>query len=311
MRIFISVCWLVLAGTLLPVVLCAQYRAQARLDSTSISVGDQVQLQVEVVLPNGVVLQKIRVDTLGTVSGLERLKTSVPISEVSTTTTTYTQAILLTAFDTGYFRLPPIPVEVEAGNERTQVFTNDLALRVRSILTDSTQLQPIKGIIQEPLHIKDFWPLGVVLILLVGGYLLYRYLRRPKAMHKQEVIQEVQRPAHEIALEKLGVLQASSYLSQGAYKTYQTELTYILREYLFLRFGYNALEATSEEIEVELRAWDISSEWKATLVQVLKRADLVKFAKGSLPLEAHTGALERVREFVSETGDNGVPVTPP
>jgi hypothetical protein len=255
-------------------------------------------------------LQKIGVDTLGTVSGLERLKTSAPISEASTTTTTYTQAILLTAFDTGYFRLPPIPVEVEVGNERTQVFTNDLALRVRSILTDSTQLQPIKGIIQEPLQIKDFWPLGAVLILLVGGYLLYRYLRRPKAIHKQEVIHEVQRPAHEIALEKLGVLQASSYLSQGAYKTYQTELTYILREYLFLRFGYNALEATSEEIEVELTTWDISSERKTMLVQVLKRADLVKFAKGSLPLEAHTGALERVREFVAETGGNGMPVTP-
>ncbi len=308
---FISVRWLVLAGMLLPVALCAQYRAQALLDSTSMRVGDQVRLKVEVILPNGVALQKIGVDTLGTVSGLERLKTSALVSEASATTTTYTQAILLTTFDTGYFRIPPIPVEVASDNERTQIFTNDVALRVRSILTDSTQLQPIKGIFQEPLRIRDFWPLGVGLVLLAGGYLLYRYLRRPKAIRQQEVVQEVRRPAHAIALEKLRALEAASYLSQGAFKTYQTELTYILREYLFLRFGYNALEATSEEIEVELTAWEIAAEWKTTLTQILKRADLVKFAKGSLPLEAHAGALERVREFVAETGDNGEQGTPP
>lgn len=311
MRMYIYIRWLVLAGMLLPVALCAQYRAQARLDSTSIRVGDQVQLEVKVILPNGVGLQKIGVDTLGTVSGLERLKTSALVSEASSTGTTYTQAILLTTFDTGYFRIPPIPVDVASEQERTQIFTNDVAFRVRSILTDSTQLQPIKGIFQEPLRIKDFWPLGVALVLLAGGYLFYRYLRRPKAIRKQEVVQEVQRPAHEIALEKLRALQTSSYLSQGDYKTYQTELTYILREYLFLQFGYNALEATSEEIEVELTAWDISSEWKTTLNQILKRADLVKFAKGSLSLEAHTGALDQVREFVAETGNNGVSVTPP
>ena len=56
------------------------------------------------------------------------------------------------------------------------------------------------------------------------------------------------RPAHEIAMEKLASLEQSGWLDKEDYKTYQSELTYILREYLEGRFNIQAMESTTAEI---------------------------------------------------------------
>jgi len=284
---------------LLPLALGAQYRAEARLDSTSVRVGDPLRLRLDVWLPPGVSLGKIGIDTLAAVPDIERRKAAPLQSEQSPSGTHYTQEFTLTAFDTGYFRLPPIPVEMVEKGMTTRITTNDLALQVRSTLPEGGELRPIKDIVREPLRLSDFWWLGALLLLLIAGYALYRRLRRPAPV--PVAAPAPPRPPHEIALGKLAALAASDYLFSGNFKTYQSELTYILREYLSLRHSYNALEATTDEIEHQFSNWEVPEEWKGRLSQLLRRADLVKFAKGELSAEEHREGLEQVRRFVQAT----------
>ena len=284
---------------LLPLALGAQYRAEARLDSTSIRVGDPLRLRLDVWLPPGASLGKIGIDTLAAVPDIERRKATPLQSEQSPSGTHYTQEFTLTAFDTGYFRLPPIPVEILEKGTTARITTNDLALQVRSTLPEGGELRPIKDIVREPLRLSDFWWLGALLLLLIAGYALYRRLRRPAPV--PVAAPAPPRPPHEIALEKLAALAASDYLFSGNFKTYQSELTYILREYLSLRHGYNALEASTDEIERQFSNWEVPEDWKGRLSQILRRADLVKFAKGELSAEEHREGLEQVRRFVQAT----------
>lgn len=282
----------------LPLLVQAQFRAEAKLDTVSIRVGDRVHLRVEITGPSGMQIHRLGLDTLKTVNGIERVSAGEQATESGESGEKWIQEVQITAFDTGRFQLPPIPVELSSGGERTEIYTNDLVLEVRSVLTDSTSFSPIKQIIREPLRIQDFWLPAVFLLLLVVGYLIYRFRKQPKPEVALIPSESIVIPAYERALEKLSALEAADYPALGEFKQYQSELTYILREFLFLQFGYNALEATSEEIEEELPGLGIGEPWATQLTELLKQADLVKFAKGVLPMKTHYSSLDAVRAFV-------------
>lgn len=53
---------------------------------------------------------------------------------------------------------------------------------------------------------------------------------------------------HELALQKLVALQQQKLWQKGDVKPYQSELTFIIREYLENRFNIQALESTTDEI---------------------------------------------------------------
>jgi len=76
---------------LLPLALGAQYRAEARLDSTSIRVGDPLRLRLDVWLPPGATLGKIGIDNLDAISDIERRKTAPLRSEQGRSDIHYTQ----------------------------------------------------------------------------------------------------------------------------------------------------------------------------------------------------------------------------
>lgn|GEM_PF-1160509 len=301
-RLFMGAAWFVwvLAISGMPQVVQAQYRAEARLDTASIRVGDRVRLHLKVEGPSGMLVHRIGLDTLRSVQGIERVSSGEQITEpvAGTSREVLIQEVQLTAFDTGRFQIPPIPIEVSSRGQRAQLESNDLVLEVRSVLTDSTTFAPIKNIIREPLKVRDFWIIGVLLLVGIVGYIFYRYRRRPRPEVNPEVVESKPRPASAIALEKLTALEAADYPAKGEFKYYQSALTYILREFIFHQFGYNALEASSEEIQQQLAVLGIDESWVTQLSALLTRADLVKFAKGTLPLEMHYAALDSVRSLV-------------
>ncbi len=280
------------------------YQAEALLDSASILIGDQVQLRVKMTLPASARLRKIGVDTLKQVPSLERLKASPIDSFLSDNAVHYEQSFVLTVFDSGYYRFPPIPVEwLEKGQVR-QALTNDLALRVRTIPVepDSTQLQPIKDIIREPLKAQDFLPLGLGIgALLLLYWVWYRFLRKKRPSSQPGTTIVPPRAPEEVALEKLEQLKTSGLLERGEFKAYQSELTFLFKEYLSDRFECNALEATTDEVLDLLTSLGLAGGWYEELGGMLRKADLVKFAKATLPYGDHALAWETVYRFVTET----------
>lgn len=168
--------------------------------------------------------------------------------------------------------------------------------------SDSFDIAPIKPIIFEAKDISDYYIymyLGLaILAFLIIGFLI-KWLNRPKLV--EEVHVEVIRPAHEIALEKLHDLGDKKLWQTGEVKEYQSELTYIIREYLENRYDIKALESTTDEIVTELSQKEFDPTDERNLREILQVADLVKFAKAKPEMSIHEKFLDSAKGFVRKT----------
>lgn len=282
----------------------AQVEVTAELDSARIMIGDQVNLTLRIAREGGAQVSRIDWSEL---EGAEKLEI-VEMGVVDTVAADDGMALLqqtlrLTSFDSGYHRIPPVAVHYISGGGTGVVRTNELALEVVTfpIQSDSAALAPIKTIIEEPLRLQDVLPYvagGLLLLALVLGirYLLTRKEKRPKPPPP-----EIKRPAHEVALEQLAALRAAGLWQQGQIKAFHSELTHILRQYLENRYRVRALESTTQEITLQLTAIGLDESWRDRLGELLRRADLVKFAKATPPASLHEESLQLAEAFVEAT----------
>lgn len=168
--------------------------------------------------------------------------------------------------------------------------------------SDSLDIAPIKDIVYEKKNISDYfiymWIAGILLSLFLLG-LLIKYLNRPKEI--EEIHIEIKRPAHEIAIEKLHDLGDKELWQKGEVKAYQSELTYIIREYLENRYDIMALESTTDDIVNELSGKEFDPTDEKNLREILQVADLVKFAKAKPEASIHQRFLDSAMGFVRKT----------
>ena len=110
-------------------------------------------------------------------------------------------------------------------------------------------------------------------------------------------------PPHMVAMAELRQLEAQRLPSAGKIKEHYVRLSEIMRRYLEAapQFGFTALEETTDEIRLELRARRYKQEVIDTLVALCEEADLVKFAKYEPTIRECEEALDRVRRFVSQS----------
>ncbi len=284
-----------------------QVRIQAELDTTDILIGDHIPLRLYLGLDEGVAIEGIGMEALeGT--GIELIETE-PLQRASPQAAY--QDFILSVYDSGHYVLPPLPVIYRLGEQLDTVFTAPLAFDARTILLpgDSTALQPIKPIVEEPLRLEDAWPyLAAVLGLALLAALLIVPWRRRRSRDKSPEPAFVHQPAHELALNALSKLETRSLWQQGQVKLYYSELTLILRRYLEQRFHIRTRERTTAEI---LKQLDETKVEKGELRNLLNLADLVKFAKAEPMDEQHRQSMQRVRRFVEETADDTVTVAIP
>lgn len=283
----------------------------AALSTNEILIGDQIKMELDISYPQGMSLEVADLSVIEKTEGIELLKVypvdTVPSSEGNL----LHQTLILTSFDSGQYVIPQIPVSFLSGDQRQTVNTNSLLLVVNPypVSQDTVQLQPIKGIIAEEKTIEDYYPIligiGAVGLLAFLGYFFYR-----RSQNKEEPVPVViKRPPFEIAMEKIESLRASKLWQQNQIKAYQSELTFILREYLEERFNIKALESTSDEIVEDLKKLDeIGEDWRGELNKILQTADLVKFAKAIPPVEVHAAGLDKLEAFVVQTKPKPKPV---
>lgn len=287
----------------------AQVDVVAELDSTRILIGDQVKLHLRIAQDSRARIT--RVDW----SAIDSLKVVEVVSRGALDTVSkgnqlmLAQNLTLTSFDSGYHRIPPIPVYFTIEGRADSARTNELPLEVATfpITADTARLQPIKNIIREPLRFRDVLPYvlaGAAAALLIGLVLFFLRRRRPE----QAAPPPPPRPAHELALEKLSALRKAQLWQGGDIKGFHSELSHILREYLENRYRMPALESTSAEILSHVQKTDVPPVWIHALREILQTADLVKFAKAVPPVTIHEEMLARAAQFVEETREKEVPV---
>lgn len=280
----------------------AQVTVGARLDSTRILIGDQVKLHIQLNAPGNVRVQPPDLTVFDSLKGIEIIDTTEWDTLQRGANYTLEQHLTLTSFDSGVYILPKIPVSFLQNGTIGKAETNTLRLEVTTIPIqgDSMQIAPIKPIIEEPRTFEDLIPYLIpLLILIVVGCIIYLIVSRKK--RPKVVVPEKPLLAHELALQKLVYLQQQKLWQKGDVKQYQTELTFIIREYLEKRFKIPALESTTDEIVANLRKTDLEEPWRDRLQELFVNADLVKFAKAQPPMTIHEQGMQEAMAFVEAT----------
>lgn len=298
-RIFIICIMLLGAATGLR----AQGQVTAALDKSKILIGDQIKLTVNVKVddPSHSSVKDILFAAIDTITGVEVVK-ELPLSQVNKTSGLWEKSITLTSFEAGNYTLSPAEVILSVNGTDKTLRSNSLGFTVETLEVDEkTALQPIKGLHEEPINFWDIFPYLIGLLVLASIFLGIRYFRNKEEIQEEEKIPEIILPPHEIALTKLADLDHKQLWQKGDIKTFQSELTFILREYLEGRYDVPALESTTYEIIRDLKDTDISEQQTNDLKRILETADLVKFAKSEPPIEINQQAFDAIKAFVLDT----------
>ncbi len=286
----------------------AQVSVKAELDSTSMLIGDQVQLHIQVKHKDkDVTILQADISAIQQVEKLEILD----VSEWDTLSIEpdylLEQNLTLTSFDSGYYWIPSFPIAYTYQGQTRTAYTNELPLEVQTMPEDTLSLAPIKPIIEEPIKIVDFIPYAGGLFALIAAVLLaYFLIKRKKPKEKPPKV-IIQIPVHEQALNRLDALRKEKLWQQGEIKKYHSELTHIIREYLENRFELNALESTSDDIIKDFQALNLHDEWNEKLKEMLTLADLVKFAKAEPLVEVHDTMMDFAEKFILQTKKIEIP----
>lgn len=295
---------------LFPLVLMAQNTPQAttKLEKEEIAIGEQIKMTLEVNAQDEVIMWSYFPAEL--TPGVEVVKQS-PVDTIKDNgITVYRQDLMITAFDTGFYIIPPIDIQYHnSGDTAIKVFSAPATfITVHTIAVDTSQaFKDIKGLQAVPVTFKEVlltaYPYLILAAVLVGLYFLGRYIYK-RYKNKQPIFVLPQRPktpAHIIAFDALDKLKEKKLWQSDRVKDYYSELTDIIDQYIEDRYNVGAIEMTTDEILAGLSHLPIPQQDMERLISTLQSADLVKFAKSNpLPLE-NDNAWNYIYDFVKDT----------
>ncbi|MBP7679617.1 MAG: hypothetical protein KA103_01135 [Saprospiraceae bacterium] len=295
--------WICLYGFLIfSLTLFGQPQATAHLDADTMYIGDQQQLHITVKHGNETTIRYANLAVLDSIKSLEIIQKSrfknIPNGSQ--------QNITITLFEEGVYQLPPTPVVCEINNDTATIQTNSLAIVVLPPKADTAKIAPIKDIIKEPatwLDYANYLLLPVLLIALaILGYRLYNRYYKKKAPTKTNAAHAPD--AYEVAMQKLAALRQTKMWEQpDNIKTYYSDLTFIIREYIEKKYAVSALEQTTDEIIKSLHHYSASTQ-VSTLRDLLNLADMVKFAKAQPQHDVHLHWLNTAEQWLTTTNKN-------
>lgn len=278
---------------------------QARLDTNEIMIGDQVTYEIEVKRNKGDVVRFPEFE--------EKLTEEIEIVSKTPVDSSWSkkdqkfilkQKLLLTAFDSGLYYIPPLEFLLVSQQKRDTIRSGATYLEVYPYPLDTTQtIRDIKAIEKAPVSFGEVYPYVLIAIFigLLVWFIYYYYRKREK---NQPLIgrPKIEEPPHIIAMRELDRLKSEKLWQRKETKLYYSRLTEIIRRYIEGRFGIMAMEQTTDEILIEFEGQEILSEDDYRLLGgMLRHADLVKFAKAEpLPDENETH-FENACTFVDNT----------
>lgn len=279
-------------------------KATARVDSTHLVIGDHLGFEVQVNFPAGMEVSLPLIgETLGKFEVLDKLAID---SQSVNGEKQVIQRLLLTAFDSGFYQIPPLTIEYnqQGSPQIHQVKTNPISVEVYTVAVDTAQaIRGIKAPVEAPYTFREALPYIVLLAIIVGiGLAIYYYNRyRKRKLGEIPPPPKPKVPPHTIAMKRLADLEAEKHWQKGEFKLYFSELTGILREYLEGRYEILALESTTDEILRDLKPLGVPDSQYRRLAEMLELADLVKFAKQKPQAEDCLRDMDQARTFVKTT----------
>ena len=254
-------------------------------DSSRIFIGDQIRFTVTVEQPSGIdlVIPSFR-DTL--ISNIEIISGPVRDTvESAEKRFKITEKYLITSFDSGFYKVPPVYAEIKQQNESKRFYSDYSMLEVMRVgiaPPDTTaKIFDIVAPYKAPLTFAEILP-WILAGLISAAVLLFlvRSLRKLNKGKAAPVAVIKKEPAHVIAFRELDKLKKDQLWQKGEMKKYYTRLTEILRQYLENRYGILSLELTTHETLEALVKTGFKKDGTYRMIEeLLKGGDLVKFAK--------------------------------
>jgi len=280
---------------------------EARIDSTSLFIGDQANLSLIINQPDSInILFPEFADTItGSIEIINR--TSPDTLRIENKRLEILTNYKITCFDSGYHYIPPFIFQYNKDSITANWATQPIFLhvsRVDIVPSDSSEvIFDIKLPAKMPIIFSEIFPwiIGVVLTGLIVFIMIY-YIKKRKKQEPLFKIKKPDEPPHVIALRELDKLKENKLWQKGKIKLYHSELTCIIRKYLERRYQIPAMEQTSNEIiEALVNSGFNNNTQLGQLELLLFSADMVKFAKAKpLPDENETSLLNSY-VFVNET----------
>lgn len=293
--------------TLLTVVLgvSAQVTVEATIDPIQMLIGEQARITVKVTAPDKAVVDFPLLKPRQEVTpGVEVVAVGEEAQEAADGGfAVRTREYALTAFDGKLYYLPPFKVKVD-GKEYA---SKSLALKVMEVEVDTTKLdefRPPKDVQDNPFLWSEwatpFWLSVLMLLLLAADGYLYVRLRQGKPVVTPKLKRIKRLLPHQKAMKQIEEIKADRMTGSEDQKEYYTRLTDTLRTYIEERYGFRAMEMTSQQIidrlmqEGDTKAMD-------ELTTLFRTADLVKFAKYSTLINENDMNLVTAIDFINST----------
>jgi hypothetical protein len=277
----------------------------AAIDSTTLFIGDQTDLHLRATAqPEEQVTLPVLDNEL--IPGIEIVdRTIIDTIQLADGRLQYDQYLTITSFQDSLFYIAPLPFV--SGSDT--IYSDALTLNVvQPFELDSTDIAitDIKGIYRAPIWWWGIirWILLVLALALagVGMHYLIEYIKRHRALQTEDAApMEPLRPAEVVALEKLDAIREEKIWQKGQVKEYHTQLTDVIREYIARRFQVSSVEQTSDETLRDIRPLLTDKGLYQSLAEMLRLADLVKFAKWTTTPDENENALRTAYHFVQQT----------
>lgn len=302
---------LFILGNLLSITSSAQnLKAELKLAIQKIVIGDYIHATINIDgLPPAAKIVASSIDEAFRNRTVELISADTLILHKSEETWSASQHIIASAYKEGITYFPSIVYHVQYSNGTVvQVNSDSMKVEVSTVAVDTTKdIKPIQDIItvdktiveQVSQSVKEniWWLLGLLIFIIVV-YVLWKRLRKSKTVGGDKTVYLT---LEEKYLARLSNITKQDYLSQDDYKSYYSDLSDALREYIQERFDVPAPELTTQEFLKQTKRMADLKKHRPVLKAFLQAADWIKFAKGTSSSIAAEQDMQHIISFIKAT----------
>ena len=283
-------------------------KVSGSIEPDSIGIGDRFTFTIEV--EKDIVQSLFFPDFRGMQNDKYELIEDVPVDTLSREgrKLKLRKRYVLAAFQEGGHYIIPQVMYADKNIVDTLSAPDTMLLKVSTFQIDSTShtifdIKPQKTLRFKMGEITGYILWSVIALIIIA---LLLYVAKRVLAHYGKSFGDLFKPVpplppHEQAFKALEQLRKERLWQDGKHKEYYSALTDILRTYIDGHFGVGAMEMTSDEIIEAMRSVELPQKSAMDLTQILRDADLVKFAKAVPEAEENEAAMSAAWDFVEQT----------
>ncbi|MGN8224028.1 hypothetical protein [Gracilimonas sp. BCB1] len=196
-------------------------------------------------------------------------------------------------------QISSLPISLNGTNDSATVFTDPISLYFETVVAKGdTTLKPMKPIYAFP---RPWWP-WLMAALSIAGFLLWWFKFRDQEVtdskDAEPQIEPFYNPLEELEAQLLAIKNDSNVAETKNFKLFYSKVGDSIRAYFEDLYNIPALECTSSELLRYLDAYGVDDTLSEKTRVVLRKADLVKFAKYTPTLEDAWQTLDHALEFL-------------